>query len=331
MVQIALDRKHKASRRDDYVGPFQMGLIPPTPRDGGNVKKWSELSAGGKVARTTARTTNFAVILLGAGLSAVLIYALTSELFSKNSSTVLYGEACEMLKASPKLVAYLHKPYVFHNNPPTSVRPRHRNHRVSSQIVVDSSGKEHMLLHFYVQGQSPGSSQAAVEFQSDSDSYMDSAIGWAKGVASAMSEMTYDDLVETVSDRASRTLERAKRMFRFLSGDPVPKPLAPEPTKVAVKEEKKESQWTWTSGFTGLFAGLRTASKAADGRGNSPDGKLYTEGEVHADLVMNDDGYFEFRYLLVDIPNSYQRTPRRIFIERSKNVSENEPVMQWHA
>jgi hypothetical protein len=52
--------------------------------------------------RTTARTTNFTVILLGAGLSAVLIYALTSELFSKNSPTVLYGEACERIKASPK-------------------------------------------------------------------------------------------------------------------------------------------------------------------------------------------------------------------------------------
>ena len=54
-----------------------------------------------EVARTTARTTNLAVILVGAGLSAVLIYALTSELFSKNSATVLYGQACEKVKASP--------------------------------------------------------------------------------------------------------------------------------------------------------------------------------------------------------------------------------------
>jgi len=50
--------------------------------------------------RTTARTTNLGVILLGAGLSALLIYSLTSELFSKNSPTVLYGDACERIKQS---------------------------------------------------------------------------------------------------------------------------------------------------------------------------------------------------------------------------------------
>ena len=51
--------------------------------------------------RTTARTTNFSVILIGAGLSAVLVYALASELFAKNSPTVLYGDACERIKTSP--------------------------------------------------------------------------------------------------------------------------------------------------------------------------------------------------------------------------------------
>lgn len=55
------------------------------------------------VRRATARTTNLTVILLGAGLSALLIYSLTSELFSKNSATVLYGEACDRIKASPKV------------------------------------------------------------------------------------------------------------------------------------------------------------------------------------------------------------------------------------
>ena len=53
--------------------------------------------------RTTARTTNLAVILAGAGLSIVLIYALTSELFSRNSPTVLYNKACELIKSSPQV------------------------------------------------------------------------------------------------------------------------------------------------------------------------------------------------------------------------------------
>ena len=55
------------------------------------------------VLRTTERTTNLAVILLGAGLSALLVYSLTTELFSKNSPTVLYNDACERIKASSKV------------------------------------------------------------------------------------------------------------------------------------------------------------------------------------------------------------------------------------
>jgi import inner membrane translocase subunit TIM21 len=60
---------------------------------------------GGKnlVVRTTARMTNLTVILFGAGLSAVLVYALTTELFSKNSPTVLYTAACDKIKASSEV------------------------------------------------------------------------------------------------------------------------------------------------------------------------------------------------------------------------------------
>lgn len=53
--------------------------------------------------RTTARTTNLGVILLGAGLSALLIYSLTSELFSNNSPTVIYGDACERIEQSERV------------------------------------------------------------------------------------------------------------------------------------------------------------------------------------------------------------------------------------
>ena len=57
----------------------------------------------GVAARATARTSNLAVILVGAGLTGLLAYALTSELFSANSPTVLYNEACERIKASPRV------------------------------------------------------------------------------------------------------------------------------------------------------------------------------------------------------------------------------------
>lgn len=89
------------------------------------MKKWSELNASGKgelcvrlalgsgtdrlcrsavtAARATARTTNALVILFGAGFTGMLGYALISELFSKNSPTVLHAQACELIKSSPKV------------------------------------------------------------------------------------------------------------------------------------------------------------------------------------------------------------------------------------
>ena len=120
LLTSALDQKQRASGREDSVGPFQLGISQAALRRGEKAKKWSELTVGGKrkscltervlilwlmviVIRTTQRTTNLTVILLGAGLSIVLVYALTSELFSKNSPTVLYNDACERIKTSPKV------------------------------------------------------------------------------------------------------------------------------------------------------------------------------------------------------------------------------------
>ena len=48
LLSSALQQKQRENRGEDYVGPFQLGLIPPTPRGGGNTKKWSELSTAGK-------------------------------------------------------------------------------------------------------------------------------------------------------------------------------------------------------------------------------------------------------------------------------------------
>lgn len=44
LLSQALDQKARSARRDDSVGPFRLGLIPPTPQDVGNIKKWSELN-----------------------------------------------------------------------------------------------------------------------------------------------------------------------------------------------------------------------------------------------------------------------------------------------
>ncbi|TCD70670.1 hypothetical protein EIP91_002394 [Steccherinum ochraceum] len=324
LLSNALDQKQRASQRDDSVGPFQLGLIPPTPRDDVKVKKWSELSTSGKVLRSTARTSNLVVILFGAGLSAVLLYALTSEMFSSNSPTVLYGKACDMIKSSPRVGKYLQGPLAFHNNPPTGIRPRHRNHHLSSQIAVDSQGKEHMLLNFYVKGQPPGSLSTSPE-----DSYLDSVVRWTQDTTATLSTMSLEELGDSAKDRVDRTLEQCKRMFKFLSGDSLPTTRDVPSTLPEVKEEQKKQGWF--SGFTGVFSGIKGPSAAHNEHFEDPTtGPVDTDGEVHADLVMNDQGYFEFRYLLIDIPDSHARNPKRVFVIRTDGVRETERVMRWH-
>lgn len=115
------------------MGPFQLGINLQSQKQE-KVKKWSELSGSGKgvcqfksiilmgrvdidkwwvVGRVTARTTNLTVILVGAGLSAVLVYALATELFARNSPTVLYNDACERIKASPAVRQFLSRPILY--------------------------------------------------------------------------------------------------------------------------------------------------------------------------------------------------------------------------
>jgi import inner membrane translocase subunit TIM21 len=125
LLSRALDQKQRGARSGtaDTAGPFTLGIgAQGSLGHAEKVKKWSELSASGKgtihslccllfcslivyiqVSRTAAQSSNLTVILAGAGLCALLVYSLTSELFSKNSATVLYGEACDRIQASPKV------------------------------------------------------------------------------------------------------------------------------------------------------------------------------------------------------------------------------------
>ena len=88
--------------RLDSLGPFPLG-IGPNPAYQTKQKPWKQLSTKGKVARTTARTTNLTVILFGGAFTCVLAYALATELFAKNSPTKLYEDACQKITASPEV------------------------------------------------------------------------------------------------------------------------------------------------------------------------------------------------------------------------------------
>ncbi|KAF8975520.1 TIM21-domain-containing protein, partial [Cyathus striatus] len=260
---------------------------------------------------------------LGAGLSALLIYSLTSELFSKNSPTVLYSDACERIQASPKIAKYLNGPLTFHNNPPSAVRPRHRNRHITSQVMVDSYGHEHMIMTFYVQGKPEGFAPAS------DDGYFDSILGWAQEKYSILSDASLNDAIDWSKGRSTAIWEQGKRAFKYLSGTPIPPPEMPALSLEESKDVKKEESGRW--GFAGMFTSLKGGRSGSTEKVSRLDGKTFTEGEVHADLVRNNEGYFVFRYLLVDIPSSRERNAIRIFVERGPGVRENEPVMRWNA
>ncbi|KAJ3807108.1 TIM21-domain-containing protein [Lentinula aff. lateritia] len=319
----SLDTKYQL-RPDQKVGPFQMGMNESpfaTPKP----TKWADLSAGGKIKRTTARTTNLIVIVFGAGLTAVLLYAVTSELFSKNSPTVLYGESCEKIKTSPQVARYLRGPLSFHMTPPSAERPRGRQHQVASQILLDSNGRERMAISFFVQGSS----------RQSEDSYYDVATNWISETMKHLPELTLDDAIQGSKDRSANAWEKFVQSFKYLIGAPIPRPSAPESSPSNNEPVPKPSQAeSRTQKWTGIFSSLRkTRSESSLETVRSPEntGTVYTDGEVHAEFVRNDDGYFVCRYIFIDLPNSRSRNPLRIFVERTTGVRENEPVLRRYS
>lgn len=98
-----LDHRTSSKKSPTSVGPFPLGVYPGTTTTTTQPKKWSELSTGGKFVRGTARTSNLTVILFGGALSCVLAYALATELFARNSPTVLYADACTRIESSTEV------------------------------------------------------------------------------------------------------------------------------------------------------------------------------------------------------------------------------------
>jgi hypothetical protein len=52
LLSQALDQKQRGTRREDSVGPFQLGISQPSLNEG-TAKKWSELSPKGKGQSST--------------------------------------------------------------------------------------------------------------------------------------------------------------------------------------------------------------------------------------------------------------------------------------
>ncbi|KZW02114.1 hypothetical protein EXIGLDRAFT_736823 [Exidia glandulosa HHB12029] len=325
LVAQHLDTKHAGGR--DTAGPFPLGIVPPAQRDSIPAKQWKQLTPTGKVLRASARTSNFTVIALGASLTALLVYALTSELFSKNSPTALYNLSQDRINESLELAKHLRPPYRFRTNAPSATLPRHRNRSVSSLNATGADGREHLLLTFYLEGRTDAQS----EYDADPDETLwHRTKQWAEDKSARIASTSLDEAVAWSKATFLGFVGATQRIFAILIGVPRPAGHAPpQAAPVHAQEEEKPALGNgW--GFAGLFSGLRSKRPATGTTSTEREAPPeFSLGEVHADFVRDDDGNFKFRYLFVDIPNSRVRNPRRIFIERASDVRDSEAVLLW--
>lgn len=300
------------------VGPFMLGGVQSY--GGEKVKGWKELTPTGKLARSTARTSNLLVILIGASLSALLVYALATELYAESSPTVLYGNACEMIQKSEELKRHFRGRLRFYNNPPIEGRPQHRNRGVSHHILVDSRGVEHMYINFFID-----SSQLT-----DSPHFWEVPLNerftsWYRKAVNMAQTLSFEDVQNSLKQYFNDVHSAFTDIFRRLTNQRVERPMKDVPTTHKSVDTAEQSR-SWSSGIFGMFDGLKTRSS---GRPTKQESKLWEEAEVHADLIRSQDGKYQWRYLVVDIPSSRHPNPQRIFIQKAPDVRHNEAVMMW--
>lgn len=180
-------------------------------------------------------------------------------------------------------------------------------------------------MTFYIQGRPEGATPLPSEI-----GYYEAFSHWMQEKLSQLPELSLDEAIAWTKDQAECVWERSKQTFKYLSGAPVAAPPLPDSAEQENKAEKLEENKGWN--FAGMFSSLKGS------RGNSDplakvDSRSFTEGEVHADLVrvsttaslnpfhalkvcQNNDGYFVFRYLLVDIPSESICRARELFLKQ---------------
>lgn len=143
--------------------------------------------------------------------------------------------------------------------------------------MVDAQGHEHMIMSFYVQGKPAG-------YQPPADSSFDSAGNWLHDKLTGITDVTLDGAVTWSRECASDVWLQGKRVFKYLSGSPLPTKSLPELPFPEEKESRpKDNRGAWS--FAGMFSSIRGAKGGPVEPAPKPDGRTYTDGEVHADLI----------------------------------------------
>jgi len=153
-----------------------------------------------------------------------------------------------------------------------------------------------MILNFYVSGRPPGSTVQVSEA-----SYFDSFIKWTSDKASVLSDLTLDESIFWMKECAAIAKERAKRAFKYLSGAPVPLPtIQPTISPNSKETDKNDEGHTWS--FAGMFSSLKGPRGGVMESHSEPDGRVWTDGEVHADLIRVYNSFLRHIYVQLTMP-----------------------------
>ncbi|KXG54041.1 Mitochondrial inner membrane translocase complex, subunit Tim21 [Penicillium griseofulvum] len=119
--------------------------------DDGRVK-WGDLSRGEKLARTTQQSFNFVIVLVGAVLTGGVCVLFYQEVLSPNSKTWQFETAVGRIKDDPECIKLLgDRREIKAYGEQTSSRWA-RNKPIASSVEKDRLGREHLRMHFHVEG-----------------------------------------------------------------------------------------------------------------------------------------------------------------------------------
>jgi mitochondrial import inner membrane translocase subunit TIM21 len=150
-------------------------------------------------------------------------------------------------------------------------------------------------------------------------SLLHSTTEWANDKILVLSELTLDESIAWTREHTARLWTRMKRLFKYLSGVPLPPPPLPTPPSNSIEERKGRENSAWN--FAGMFSSLKGSRGSQAEPKTLSDGQLFTDGQVHASFIrvsrvlrpflclltsnwQNTEGYFVFRYLLIDMPST---------------------------
>lgn len=274
----------------------------------GEGKKWSDISAGQKVARATVNTSRFFFISAGAALTFVIAYALSSELFATNSPTVIYGEACKLIEKSDKVHAYLLRPYRFQTNlseyasysplnPPGNL---HRPSQTVSSVEYHDAqtGHDKMFIHFFIEAREKGTELSYWQVVRGA---IITGADWLKYNAVRGVELIEDWWKETADEASAKTAE----------------PAAPprEPWWITRKLRSAASSVGSLVGSSRDAFGLAGVHLVGSTAGQTEPG-TWSTGEVHIEMVKDANGRYQYHRFFIDMPSTRAPLRSRVWLDR---------------